>query len=110
MPFLSKVIKKVVAVRLFDHLRDNDLLEPMQSAYKSCHSTETALLKVQNDILIDFDKGKGVFLALLDLSAAFDTVDYDILLNLFEACLGIEGRILSLFPILPYATHTVCLS
>ena len=76
LPFLSKVIEKVVGVRLFDHLRDNDLLEPMQSAYKPCHSTETALLKAQNDILIDLDKDKGVFLALLDLSAAFDTVDY----------------------------------
>ena len=84
-------------MRLFDHLRDNDLLEPMQSAYKPCHSTETVLLKVQNDILIDLDKGKGVFLALLDLSDVFDTVDYEILLNLFEACLGIEGRALSFF-------------
>ena len=95
LPFLSKVIEKVVARRLFDHLRD--LLEPMQSTYKSCHSTETALLKVQNDILIDLDKSKGVFLALLDLSAAFDTVDCEILLNLFEACLQIEGGALSFF-------------
>ena len=76
LPFLSKVTEKVVAVRLFDHLRGNDLLEPMQSAYKPCHSTEMALLKVLNYILIDLDKGKGVFLALLDRSAAFDTVDY----------------------------------
>ena len=84
-------------MRLFDHLRDNDLLEAMQSPYKPCHSTETALLEVQNDILIDLDKGKGAFLALLDLSAAFNTVVYEILLNLFEACLAIEGRALSFF-------------
>ena len=96
-------------MRVFDHLRDNDLLEPMQSAYKSCHSTETALLKVQNDILIDLIKVKVFFLALLDLSAAFDTVDYEILLNLFEACLGIEGRAVSFFQ--SYLTQcTQCVS
>ena len=96
-------------MRLFDHLRDNDFLEPKQSAYKSCHSTEMALLKVQNDILIDLDKGKGVFLAILDLSAAFDTVNYEILLNLFEAYLGIDGRPRSFFR--PYLTQrTQCVS
>ena len=75
----------------------HDLLEQMQSAYKPCHSTETALLKVHNDILCQLDKGQGVYLALLDLSAAFDTVDHEVLLELLESYVGIEGTALSLF-------------
>ena len=55
----------------------------MQSAYKSCRSTETVLLKVQNGILLDPNKGKGVFLALFNLSAAFHTVDDEVLISLF---------------------------
>ena len=51
----------------------NDILEPMQSAYKTGHSTETALPKVQNDILMAIDNQKLTALLLLDLSAAFDT-------------------------------------
>ena len=60
-------MEKVIAVRLSHHMRDNEPLEAMQSAYKPCHSTETALLKVQNDNLLelDLDQGRGVFLALL---------------------------------------------
>ena len=59
------------------HLNDNEgLLEEFQSAYKSHHSTETALVKVQNDILKAIDNNRSVILLLLDLSAAFDTVDH----------------------------------
>ena len=91
LSFLSKIIEKIIAKRLLQHLIENDLLEQMQSAYKPCHSTETALLKVQNDILGLLDKGQCVYLALLDLSAAFDTVDHEVLLEILESYVGIEG-------------------
>ena len=107
LSFLSKVIKKVVAVRLFDHMKDNNLLDPTQSAYKPSHSTETALLKVYNNALLDLDQGRGVFQALWDLSAAFDMVDHEVLLNLFESCLGVGGSTLCL-SILPHTAHTRC--
>ena len=55
------------------------LLNVNQSAYKSFHSTETALLKIQNDIALSVDSGKAVALTLLDLSAAFDTTDHSLL-------------------------------
>ena len=60
------------------------IMEKFQSAYKTKHSTETALLRVYNDVMLCIDQGKGCILVLLDLSAAFDTVDHAVLFNLLE--------------------------
>ena len=76
LSFLSKLIEKVVAIQLSNYLQDNHLHETLQSAYKKFHSTETALIKVHNDIATAIDDGQSVILVLLDLSAAFDTVDH----------------------------------
>ncbi len=78
LSFLSKLIEKIVAIQFIDHLIKNGLTDPLQSAYKKGHSTETALLKVQNDILIDIDNNNVSVLVMLDLSAAFDTIDHDV--------------------------------
>jgi len=59
----------------------HDLYPLLQSAYRTCHSTEFALLKVQNDLLMNMDSKRVTLLVLLDLSVAFDTVDHDVLLN-----------------------------
>ena len=75
-------------------MQENNLQEALQSAYKRLHSTETALLKVQDHILRNLDQGKGVVLLLLDLSAAFDTVDHGLLLKTLETNLGIKGQCL----------------
>ena len=64
----------------------------MQSAYKNGHSTETALVKIQNDILQEIDKKSCVILVLLDLSAAFDTVDHTTLLKRLKIRFGIRGK------------------
>lgn len=69
----------------------------MQSAYKIAHSTESALIKVQNDILLQLDKQRGVILILLDLSAAFDTIDHQILFDRLATRLGITGTALAWF-------------
>ena len=79
--FVSKLTEKVVASQLFDRVYSNFLDETMQSAYKQFHSTETALVRVFNDIVIDNDRNRTVILLLLDLSAALDTVDHSLLLN-----------------------------
>jgi len=59
-----------------NYLRDNDLLPGLQSAYRAHHSTETAVLKVLADILSALHSGDLAMLVLLDLSAAFDSVDH----------------------------------
>ena len=69
----------------------------LQSAYKKHHSTETALLRVQNDILQTIDNNGAILLVLLDLSAAFETVDGDILLSLLSTHLGFQGNALKWF-------------
>ena len=76
LPFVSKLIEKSVAVQLVKYIHDNNLDEKLQSAYKKMHSTETALLRVHDDMLRTVDRGSTVVLLLLDLSAAFDTVDH----------------------------------
>lgn len=76
LAFLSKVLERVVAGQLKKHLEDNNLCDIFQSAYRAGHSTETALLRVHNDLLCILDRGDLAVLVLLDLSAAFDTVDH----------------------------------
>ena len=95
LKFLSKVIEKVAAMRLTNYFCDNDLNESLQSAYKKHHDCKTALLRVQNDILKSIDDKKCVVLLLLDLSAAFGTVDHKILLHRLRSRFGIKGKALS---------------
>ena len=94
LSFLSKLIERIVCTQLVSHLKANGLYEIFQSAYREFHSTETALLRVQNDLLISVDETGGVILVLLDLSAAFDTIDHDKLLKLLSERFGIRGSAL----------------
>ena len=94
---ISKIIEKVVAVRLQKYLEANQLNEPLQSAYKPFHSCETALVRVYNDILVAIDKRHCVMLLLLDLSAAFGTMDHDILLTILYSKYSISGIALEWF-------------
>ena len=92
--FLSKVLEKAVAEQLCKYVHSHPNYEMYQSAYRACNSTETALLKVKNDLLMNIDKRSVTLLVLLDLSAAFDTVDIDILLNRLEGRFGVSGNVL----------------
>ena len=96
LSFLSKILEKIVAKRLSDYMTVHHQ-EKMQSAYNTGHSTESALLRIQNDILHDLDKKRGVILVLLNLSAAFDTIDHDLLLQRLEESLGVKGTVLQWF-------------
>ena len=97
LSFVSKLTEKIILSQLFGHLTKNELFNPFQSAYRPGHSTETALLKVMNDLLHSLDKGKISLVTMLDLSAAFDTIDHTILLQRLEHVFGIRGTALSWF-------------
>jgi len=90
---LSKLLERLVAKQLLDYLTTTRLLPDLQSAYRAYHSTETAVLKVLSDILLAVDKGDLAMLTLLDLSAAFDTVDHVILLHRLRTSYGLGGSV-----------------
>ena len=87
----------MITGRLNEHLINNSLVDPLQSAYRDKHYTETALIKVPNDILSALDAGSSANLLMLDLSAAFDTIDHDILLSRLCNVCGITGNALDWF-------------
>jgi hypothetical protein len=87
-------LEKVVVRNLTHHFEQNNLSERYQSAYRAGHSTETALLCMKNNIDLALDEGCGVLLTLLDLSAAFDTIDHATLLSRLHS-LGVTGIALS---------------
>ena len=97
LPFLSKIIEKAVYQQLNHFLTVNSCFSIFQSGFRSNHSTETALVKVLNDIHLNTDHGRTSVLVLLDLSAAFDTVDHDILLDRLENWVGLSGTVLDWF-------------
>ena len=84
LPFLSKILEKVVLVQTTNHLTSNHITHKFQSAYRVGHRTETAFLRIVNDILTASDANQVSILSLLDLSAAFDTIDHAIMLSRLE--------------------------
>ena len=103
LSFISKIIEKVVLAQLSEYLNLNNLFSPFQSAYRPGHSTETALLRIVNDLLLSLNDRKVSILALLDLSAAFDTIDHSTLLSRLQYDFGIEGTALQWFS--SYLSH-----
>ena len=95
--FISKILEKVVASRIQSHLSSNSLSSSFQSAYRIFHSTETTLLKIHNDLILAMDRGEVTSLILLDLSAAFDTVDHSILLTRLQNWFGLDDLSLAWF-------------
>ena len=90
--FPQNFLVKIVANRLQAHKKNNHLSNSLQSAYRKHHSTESAVLKVHNYIFISMDKGEVAALTLLDLSAAYDTIDHATLTDRLSDWYGISGQ------------------
>ena len=97
LSLLSKTLERVVLVQLSSFLIENNLHDQHQSAFRPNHSVESATLKIQNDLLKAMDNRKILLLVLLDLSAAFDTVDHATLFNRLKSRIGIDGVALDWF-------------
>ena len=95
LSFLSKLIEKAVLHRLNLHVSENDLLPKNQSAYRKFHSCESALLRLVHDLLDAMEKKQVTALIAIDLSAAFDTVDHDILIDVLQKQYGLGGLALN---------------
>jgi hypothetical protein len=89
LPFISKILEKVVSNQLENHINSHFFHDDVQSAYRAYHSTETALLRVNHDIAYALDSNCCAVLLMLDLSAAFDTIDHQILFNRLEYSTGV---------------------
>ena len=95
LAYASKLVETVIAKQLQHYLFTNDLFPILQSAYQPNQSTETALLKVTNDILLNMNDQRVALLLFLDLFAVFDTVDHDTLLHRLQFTFGVNGKVLS---------------
>ena len=91
---MSKLIERTVCNQITQYVRTTGMAEKFQSVYKTSHFTETALIKVKDDILRTADNLRVTCLILLDLSVAFDTVSHPLLLNRFQHHFSIQGTIL----------------
>ena len=92
---IRKILERLALKWLFPRISLSPSFSPLQSAYRKFHSTETALLKLTNDILDSIDHGKISILAALDMSAAFDTLDHATLLHRLEHTFGLSGCVIS---------------
>ena len=107
LTFLSKTLEKVVLRQLSDHLLTNNLFCSHQSAYRADHSTETAILKIVND-LSALDEDKVSLLSLLDPTAAFDTIEHSIFLKRLSCSFGISDTFFACLTFyLPDHTQTI---
>ena len=94
VPVLSNILKRLVLEKTRSYLVENDLLPRFQSAYRPFHSTKTAITKIHMDILKAANEGRFSLLILLDLSSAFDLVNYNILINKLYSKFGFKGLVL----------------
>ena len=97
LSFISKLGKRVVAKQLLEHIHVHNLDNSYQSECKACHSTETALLSIKNEVHLSLSRGETTALVLLGLSATFDTIDHSTLLSCLRIWFGVGGSVLKWF-------------
>ena len=103
LTFVSKITEEAMFQQFLDYAESNSIIPQYQSAYRPFHSCETSLLKLVNDILIGMENQKITALAVMDLSATFNTVPHDGLLEVLNCKFGLEGTALQWTEKLPQA-------
>ena len=104
------MLEKLVLSQVSSYLNSHNLYNTCQSAYRPGHSTETALLKVVNDLFLSLNKGNISVLALHDFSSAFDTIDHTILIHRLHTDFGFTDAVLQWFHLICLIVHTTSLS
>lgn len=95
LPTVSKVLERLALNRLRPQMLESPLYNELQSAYRKCHSTETALLHMLNGVYSAVDSKHAALLVALDISAAFDTIRHSLLLTRLETDYGVHSTVLS---------------
>lgn len=95
LAFLGKLLEKCALYHINNHCKEHNLLPDYQSAYRENFSCETALVKLTNDILWSMERGRVTSLVAIDLSAAFDTVDYEVMDRVLEVKFGLKKTVSS---------------
>ena len=94
LSFISKVVECCALLQFNEHCTTYNLIPDFQLVYRPGYSTETNLLKLSNDILWSMEQQDVTIMILLDLSAAFDTVDHDFLLSIYQRRYGVTDSAL----------------
>ena len=97
LSYISKLVERVIVKRFTNDVGTHNLFPVQQSAYRPFHSTKTAVLSVHDTLARSIDNNQISVLVLLDLSAAFDTVDHEILLSVLSDRFGVTGTALNWF-------------
>ena len=95
LSFLSKLLEKCALIRFNNHCKENDLMPSYQSAYREHHRCKTALVRLTNNLLWNIEMQRVTELVAIYLSAAFNTVDHTVLLNVLQQHFGVNGKVLN---------------
>eukprot|EP00666_Eupelagonemidae_sp_cell4sb_P017982 gene17982-biopygen3469 len=92
LPAIARLVERIIAEQLKEHIRRNSILPKIQRGFRAGHSTESALIQLVDSVASAMDDGETVIVASLDAAGAFDTLDRDVIMMKLEGVCGIRGE------------------